>query len=173
MKKVTHLITLLFLLFAMAVTSRGQGFDYLENAVYTYNFVRYTSWPQKKPVVDIGIVGTTPLEGELKKLLARKVNSTIGYVVRNIQPTEAKNMDVVIVARSSADQLKEVCDHTAKAPILIISEKENMSRTGACISFFIDEDNNFKTSYQLSIKNCKARGLLVSDQIINNAALIK
>lgn len=173
MKKVTHIITFLLLFLAMAITSGAQGFDYLENAVYTYNFVRYTSWPQKKAVIQIGIVGTTPLEAELKKLLARKKNSSTEYVVKNIQPAEARGVDVVIVARSSADKLKAVCDHTAKAPILIISEKENMDRTGACISFFLDEDNDFKTGYQLSVKNCKTRGLLVNDQIIDNAALIK
>lgn len=121
----------------------------------------------------MGIVGNSPLEEELKRLFSKKVNSNVSYSIRRITAAEAKNVDVVIIAESASEQLKAIDRQTAHAPVLIITEKENMSRLGACISFFIDEDNDYKTGYQLSLRNCKARGLSVSEQIQNNAVLTR
>ena len=80
---------------------------------------------------------------------------------------------MIIVTKSASDKLKQIELLTAQLPILIITEKENMGRLGACISFTIDEDNDYKTEYQLSIRNCKQRGLSVNEQILNNAILIR
>jgi hypothetical protein len=157
----------------MPIGSYAQSFDYLENAVYVYNFIKNTQWPQFKTHLEIGIIGKTPLETNLKYLLSKKNSSAVTYSVKNIPSDEAKTMDVVIVAESMSQQLKSISKQTASSPILIISEKENMGSQGACISFFIDEDNDFKTSYQLSIRNYRQRGLSPGKQILNNAVLTR
>ena len=97
----------------------------------------------------------------------------IQYSVKRITADEAKQVDVIIIASGAANQLKAVIAATTGSPVLIISEKENMCHVGACISFFIDEDNDFKTSYQLSLRNCGQRGLKLSDEIKNNAVLTR
>lgn len=162
-------------LFTLLVSPKGycQHFDPKENAVYIYNFVKYTSWPKKKTSIQVGIVGATSLDEELKNLFSRKANSGTSYTVHRITPAEAKNMDVVIVAASAADELKTIGKETAHLPVLIISERENMSRMGACICFYIDDDNDYKTGYQLSLRNCTDRGLRMNEQIINNAVLTR
>lgn len=156
-----------------AVNSCAQSFDHLENAVYVYNFIKYTQWPQKKTNIEVGIIGKTPLETNLKYLFSKKANNLTTYSVKNISADEAKTVDVIFVAENAAQYIKAINAQTGNAPILIISEKENMGRAGACISFFIDEDNDFKTSYQLSIKNYKQRGLSATEQILNNAVLTR
>ncbi len=123
--------------------------------------------------MQIGIIGNTPLEEELRKLCSKKASSAVSYNVKKINVADAKNMDAVIVAESSQREIKNVDKQTGHAPILIISEKGDMGRAGACISFFIDEENDYKTGYQLSLKNCKSRGLIVSEQILNNAVLTR
>jgi len=172
-KQFTYTILIVGILFISAVNCYSQNFDYKENSVYVYNFIKYTNWPQKKQIVEIGIVGESPLEAELKNLIAKKKNSNTNYSIRNIGINEAKNVDVIIVTKSASDKLKQIELLTAQLPILIITEKENMGRLGACISFTIDEDNDYKTEYQLSIRNCKQRGLSVNEQILNNAILIR
>lgn len=160
-------------LWITAGISYGQSFDQLENAVYVYNFIKYTQWPEKKTIIQVGVIGNTSLEASLKYLFSKKNNNSIGYSVKHISVAEAREMDVVIVAEESSQQLRVVTTETGNMPILIISEKGNMGRYGACISFFIDEENSFKTSYQLSIKNYKQRRLTASEQILNNAVLTR
>ncbi len=170
----TYIRTLIvFLICISALSCYGQTYDHKENAVYVYNFIKYTSWAQKKTVVHVGIVGDSRVEDELRRLFSKKINSSSTYTVKRITSAEARTVDVVIVAEAATDQLKAIDKQTARTPILIITEKENMARQGACISFFIDEDNDYKTGYQLSIRNCKARGLSVSEQIQNNAVLTR
>jgi len=164
---------LFFLAIILAFKSYSQQFDQLENSVYIYNFIKYTSWPEKKHEIRIGIIGNTPLETELRNLLAKKTNSAVSYELRKIAISDARNVDVIVVARTSSQQVKELVRITMGSPILIITEKENMGPSGACISFFIDEDNNFKTGYQLSIRNCTARKLLVNEQLRENAVLMR
>ncbi len=165
-------IILLFCCSAIAFDSYCQSFDYSENSVYIFNFIRYTSWPNNQNTIKIGIVGITPVEGALKDLISKKTNSNSTYTVRRITMAEVRDVDVVVIAQSATAKVKAIADLTAGAPILIITEKENMGRMGACISFFFDEDNDFKTGYQLSLRNCKLRGLSVNEQILNNAELI-
>lgn len=173
MNRTLYFILVLFSLISCPERAESQSFDYLENSVYVFNFIKYTSWPQKKSIIQIGIVGSTPLENELRNLCSRKVSNAINYVVKKISSAEASGMDVVIVAGSASGQLRSINEQTTSKPVLIISERENMGRSGACISFFIDEDNDYKTCYQLSLRNCKTRGLTVNEQIINNAVLIR
>ncbi len=172
-----NLIRLLILLIFFGLFSPAaaycQHMDPKENSVYVYNFIKYTTWPKKKNNVVVGIVGNTPLEGELQKLFSRKTSSSVSYSVKRITTTEAKNADVVIVAAGATDQLREITAQTAHMPILIISEKESMGHAGACICFYLDEENDYKTGYQLSVRNVHARGLQVNEQILNNAVLIR
>lgn len=153
--------------------SFGQQYDYSENAAFIFNFVRYTEWPTQNNNIEIGIMGNTPVEEELRKLLAKKKNTSSTYSIKNVGPNEAKNCDVLIVSQSSNEVYKKINTALKALPILVITEKENQSRLGACISFYIDEENDFKTSYQLSLRNCKIRKLNIGKPIQINAALIR
>lgn len=161
--------------FLLLCVFRGfaQSFDYKENSVYVFNFIKYIDWSQKKPNITVGIVGKSPVEAELRNLVNRKKNSGFNLTIKSIEVNETRSVDVVIVAEKSSSVIREIDRLTQNLPILIISEKENQTRMGACISFFIDEENNFKTEYQLSVRNCRARGLIISEQILNNAVLTR
>ena len=170
--KLKWLYLLAFSLFLSPVCF-SQKFDFKENAVYILNLVKYTDWPSAKTEVSIGIVGTTNVESELIALIAKKKNSKVTYSLKKIKPEEAKSVDVIIFSENSGKELGTIQPQIDKLPILVIAQKEDQARLGACISLFIDEDDNFKTKYQLSLKNCKAKGLTISEQIISNAVLVK
>ncbi len=166
LKKHILLFTLLFSTFI----SWGQSFNQKENAVYIFNFIKYTEFSQKKSNLIIGVIGSTKVEAELKTLLAKK-SSLI--TVKHIGEAESKNVDVIIIAESSSKSIKEVQNQTAKLPILIITEKPDLNYSGACISLFMDEDDDFKTKFQVSPFNLRSRGLILAPQIVNNAVLVR
>lgn len=148
----------------------AQTFNQKENAVYIYNFVKNTEWVQKKSPYIIGVIGETPVENELKNIFAKK---NIPIVIKHITILESKSVDVILVAESSSKSLKEIHKLTEKLPILIITEKPDLNYSGACLSLFMDEDDDFKTKYQLSPFNLRSRGLVMNQQIINNAILVR
>jgi hypothetical protein len=149
---------------------RCQSFNYKENAVYIFNIVKNTTFTTAKSSITIGVLGNSPIEAELKTLLAKKGTS---YILKHITPTEVTNVDVIIVALSASKNLKEIQTNTAKLPILIITEKADLNYNGACISLFMDEEDDYKTKYQLSPFNLRARGLTMNQLIINNAILVR
>lgn len=165
---------LLFLgCFHTQLLAQSYDYDYKENAVYVYNFIKYTEWPSNKENITIGVIGYTPFVPEFRRLLLKKKSGNLLITLKYIKPSESNTVDVVLIAVGSSDKLRDVYVLTNKMPILIITEKGNLSRQGACISLFIDEDDDFKTRYQLSVRNCNARGLHISEQILNNAILVR
>jgi hypothetical protein len=166
--KIKNIIITFFTLITFSGWS--QSFNQKENAVYIFNFIKYTEFSQKKSNIIIGIIGSTKVESELKNLLSKK-SSTI--TVKHISESEAKSVDVIVIAESSSKSIKEVQNQTAKLPILIITEKPDLNYSGACISLFMDEDDDFKTKFQVSPFNLRSRGLTLASQIINNAVLVR
>ena len=171
--KVRLIVFIFFALLLNPCHGFSQAFDYKENSAYIYNFIKYIDWATKKTNLTVGVIGKSPIAAELRNLVSRKKNPAINLSVRNIEISESRSVDVIIVSEKSSGGLKEIDHLTQNLPILIISEKENQCRFGACISFFMDEEKEFKTQYQLSVRNCRARGLIVSDQILNNAVLTR
>jgi hypothetical protein len=151
----------------------AQSYDYKENAVYIYNFIKYTNWPVKKAVLEVGVIGNTPVGEELKGLLARKKGAGISYNIKKANIDQLSRYDVIIISKDASQSVKQITQLTKSLPILIITEKANMGKEGACISFFINEDEEYKTEYQLSMKNCKERGLTITEQIRINAELMR
>ncbi len=173
-KSIINVIVLFFLCSFLGVKGMAQqSYNFKQNSVYIYNFIKYTEWASRKSTIVVGIVGSTPVEEELKSLINHKKSPGLSLVIKRVSVEEAKKCDVLVVAQSAIEELKALAKVTDKLPILVITERPNMSRYGACISFTINEDEDFKTEYQLSLKNCKARGLKISDQIKNNAELMR
>jgi len=168
MKKITLYSVFLTLFFPSVLF--GQTFNQKENAVYIYNFIKNTEFPVKKATIIIGVFGTTGVEAELKTLLS---NKSANYIIKKITIENVKAVDVIIVAKSSTKNLKAINTATAKLPILIITEQEDQNYAGSCISLFMDEDDDFKTKYQLSPFNLRTRGLTLSSTLINNAILVR
>ncbi len=173
MTKKLYLIIIVLTSLLFSPKSYAQSYDHKENAVYIYNFIMYTKWTLKNSAIEVGVVGNTPVEEELRILFSKKKSSILSYNLRKISADQASKCDVVIVSAASSAQLKAINESTQHLPILIITEKANMGRFGACISFFINEDDNYKTQYQVSMKNCRERGLNISEQIKNNAELMR
>ena len=166
--RLNYIIASIFILFVFSGWS--QSFNQKENAVYIFNFIKYTEFPQKKTNLIIGVIGTSKIEPELKTLLTKKA-STI--TVKHISEAEAKTVDIIVIAESASKSLKEIQNQTSKLPILIITEKPDLNYSGACISLFMDEDDDFKTKFQVSPFNLRSRGLILAPQIINNAVLVR
>ncbi len=167
-RKISYSIVFFFTL--IFYSGWAQTFNQKENAVYIYNFVKNTEWIQKKTTCIIGVIGDTPVENELKSILAKK---NISIIIKHISLLETKSVDVILVAESSSKSLKEIHKLTEKLPILIITEKPDLNYSGACVSLFMDEDDDFKTKYQVSPFNLRSRGLVMNQQIINNAILVR
>ena len=138
--------------------------------MYLYYFAKYTNWPTEKKVIKIGFIGKTQLLNEFENLTSSKKEK---FEIQTISESEAINFDIVVISQSSASTIKTVKLITDKKPILIVSEKENTNYQGACIAFCKDEEDNFKTRYQISPFNLRSRQLTISENLIQNAIIVR
>jgi hypothetical protein len=168
-------IMFILLLASAGTVSNYRQIDFDTNAkmkaIYIYNFSKYIDWPEKykDDKFVIGVLGSSHVEEELKKLAAtRKVyNQTL--VIKHLEsPSDIEDFEIVYVGRDKTDYIPEVIQKTKKYNTLIITDKPGSIYEGAGISFVVKEN---KTKFELSKKNMEARSLDVSSQLVNMAIL--
>ncbi len=178
MKKFKHiaLLTISFFVFLCVKQARCQEYNYKINAAYIYNFTKYIEWPAeitKTGNFVIGIIGNSPVYDELTSIAKQRKIGTKNIEVRQIKPEDAKFCHVVVVSNSSCNVLKQLSELTKSKPILVITEKESCAYKNACISLFLDEDNDYKTKFQLNRAITESHQLKISSQLTTLAVMVK
>jgi hypothetical protein len=152
----------------------AQQFNYKVNAMYIYYFTKYINWPENanKGPVTIGVLGNSEVIKELQTMTANKKVNGHSLTIRQIEITEAKKCQVVVVSKSKSSLLKQVQEDTKNLPILIVSEKQGLIGKGAGICIYIDDEDNFKTKFELGITGMESRGLKISHELITLAETV-
>ncbi len=169
------LFILLFTIESKVAMPYTQDYNYKITSVYVYNFIKYVEWPNKDKmgIFTIGIIGNSPIVAELKKITqTRKVNNQ-QVVVKNITVDEAKSCQLVLVSEAASNLIPKIFEITKNSPVLLVSEKEGYAKKYCSISLLIDEDDNFKTKFQLNKKNLQANGLRADSKLIELAVLVR
>lgn len=151
--------------------AKAQTFNYKVNSMYIYYFTKYVGWSAglKHNEITIGIIGDSPVIDELKTLTGnKKVNGEV-IVIKKIAVAEAASCQIIIISKSSIAQLKQVQEEIKNQPVLIVTEKAGYINKGADISIYIDDEDNFKTKFELNKSNFQNKGLKVSRELLGLA----
>jgi hypothetical protein len=165
-------LLLLFSLGAVSAT-HGQEFNYKVNAMYVYYFTKYVNWPQHTAdeIITVGVIGESDVFGELQAIVAKKKTGPL-ILIRKIEPHEAAKYKMVVVSKSSSHLLKHVEQVTRNLPVLIVSEKQGLTTKGAAIAIYVDDEDSFKTKFEISKQNIHSRGLKVSHELMALAEIV-
>jgi hypothetical protein len=144
-------------------------------AIYVYNFTQYIEWPKNDKATEfvIGVYGNTPLTDELKKAVMGKHVDQKPIVVKVLKSLdEAGDCSILFIAPSEYSNLKKISDQFKGKHILLICDKEGLSKKGASISVYLDEDDDYKTKFELNKAYIEYNGLLISKSLLNMAAKV-
>jgi hypothetical protein len=160
--------TLMILLTCMSSHANAQEFNYKVNAMYVYYFTKYINWPDHagSDNLTIGVLGDSPVTEQLKVIIAGKKTANVSIVVKRIEMAEVTKCQVIVVSKSQSAATGQVQEATRNLPILIVSEKRGFIKKGANICIYIDDEDNFKTKFEISKKNILQRKLKVANELL-------
>jgi hypothetical protein len=146
--------------------------DYGIHANIVYRFTKYINWPPEARKGDfiIGIVGETPLYGELKKLTASKKVGNQQIVVKQLSPYDnTYECALLFISEKESRYLKRIVGITAKKPILIVSEDEGLAKKGSCINLMI---SGGRLKLEFNINNMEKRNLDAASELIGLGTIV-
>ena len=173
MKRKSCLIvcTRLFLVM-LSYESVAQEINHKLASVFVYNFTKYIDWPvaHKNGDFVIGVFGSSEVIQEFNKVVGTKKvgNQSIVLQMRHSME-ELDECNVVFVTVGESYRLKEIAAALRGKPTLIICEKPGLAKRGASIDLFLDEDDDYKTKFEINKKLIESNGLIISSQLINLA----
>jgi hypothetical protein len=189
------LITFLLLMFAAALCFSGneiclyaaehsleQATEYEIKAVYLYNFLFFTQWPENKndsgsdneEFITIGIIGKDPftdsfekVEGKIIKAKKKRLRiRRFGTYRNNLDITKC---DLLFICQSEKNNVERILQKTKAAPILTVSELPRALESGVMINLL---EIKRKIRWEINQTPVKKAGLRLSSQLLRNAVRV-
>ena len=157
MKK-TGIIVLAFFMLSMVTKSEAQ-IEKLKSA-FIYNFAKGTEWPASYKSGDfvIGILGKTPVSGELKKIAgARKIGAQKMTIKEFASAGSISKCHVLFVSEGSSGELASAVGKVGST--LIITEKSGLTKSGSAINFVLQGS---KLRFEMNKANATSKKLKIS-----------
>lgn len=178
MKKIPLISTLLLVITLLSSGNvQAQKVDYKIASLFIYNFAQYIQWPANEASREefvIGVVGNSPAVAEFKKAVVNR-KTTKGQSVKVVvlkDNYDALNCHIVFVPSGESSKINELKEITAQKPVLLVSEKMGLAKKGSHINFFIDDDDDFKTKFELNKSAITQHGLRVSSELTAFAVVL-
>ena len=168
-------VALVAMMLFVRVPVSAQKLNYELVSMYVYNFTRYIEWPSDKSKGDfvIGVYGKSPVTAMLTKYIASKHVGQRAIVVKVVNTAEdLQSCSIVFLPADQSGKIKQLTDMLKGKPVLIVSEKYGMSKKGAGISIFLDEDDDDKTKFDVSKTSITSCGLIISNNLLKLAAQV-
>lgn len=129
-------------------------------SLIVYNLTKLLDWPNKTGNFTVRIIGNSDLVKELKEFTnERKAGGVQNF---DIQKTEISSIDqcnMLFIGASECGNLDQIIKTVGAKPILIVTEKPDLTPKGAAISLIKDEG---VWKFQYKEDNIKKLGIKVS-----------
>ena len=169
------ILSLLFILVAGSLSKlhSQQEKDYSIHANIIYHFTKYIDWPANKKSGDfvIGVIGVSPLYGELIANLANKTVGKQKIVIKRFSAREPSfPCHILFIDDEKSSVLKKLAIRTAGYPILLVSEEEGLAQMGSCINFITVSDH---LKLEINKNNIEQRGLSIASELLQLGTVIQ
>jgi hypothetical protein len=125
-----------------------------------YNLTKLLDWPDKTGNFTVRIIGNSELVKELKDFTSeRKAGGKQDFDIQKIEISDIAQCNMLFVGASECGNIEQIVKSVGNKPVLIITEKPELTSKGASISF-IKEDGGWK--FQYNEPNIKKTGIKVS-----------
>ena len=147
--------------------------DYAIHANIVYRFTKYIDWPESKKQGDfvIGIVGDSPLYGELKSFITNKTVGQQKIVIKKLSSSETSyNCHILFIAEDRSGSVKKIAATTKGTSTLLVSESDGLARKGSCINFVLIEDH---LKLEINKNNIEERDLNIATELLSLGIIVK
>lgn len=159
--------TLLLLSFMFFVTHYSLAQNEKFKALFMYNFAKNIQWPAAYQSGDfvIAVLGNSPMIDELKVIASKQKIGSQTIVVKTIKSaSEIGDAQIVYLPESQSSSTKDVVATTAGKSVLVITDKEGLSKEGSAINYIKDGG---RIKYEINRAVIEKRGMSVNSALIS------
>lgn len=153
------------------LSALGQTTNHTAYSLFVVSFAKYASWPTEGGDFKITVLGKSKVYDELLKMTANKNVNGHAYKIEQAEGvSEIGDAQIVYISDNKSSSLDDLIKLTHGKPMMIVTEREGLTRKGAGLSFLII-DNKLRfdiNNTELEKRNIKVSANLVS---IANSAL--
>ncbi len=139
---------------------------------YVFNLTKYVEWPHSSngaPLV-VGFVGDGPIGDALEKMLSGKTSeSRTIHVVLSPQKETLDQCDVLYVAYSSPDKVRETLDRVRGKSVLTVGDTESFPRDGGMVGLVRTGD---QVRIEVNLGVVQGAGLKISSRVLDLAVIV-
>ena len=141
-------------------------------AVYIYNFTKYIEWPKeyREQSFVIGVLGDTPLLGELKGMASSKKVFGQSIVVKKFgSSAEISKCHILYIPADCKETLSTISGKVNNYSTLLVTDKPGLAKQGSAINFVIMQN---RQKFELNESNAVKYNLKVSNSLEALAILV-
>ncbi len=141
-------------------------------AVFIYNFLSYTTWPDDNPdePYRIVVLGETPVTGYLREIAAnRKVAGRPIVVEQATDWNDLRSCHVLYIPFAEADSITGILHSFGKEPVLTVSDQVRPGGDSTALAFYLDEG---KLRFQVDLDRVRNSGIHLSSQLLKLAHVV-
>jgi len=150
--------------------------EYKIKAVFLYNFIRYTTWPEEalgkkgEPIVLL-VVGEDRFGSVLTDTFEDKKLHDRAVSIRHVEaPPEKIEAQLIFACGLDEEQEAALLKACSGVPILLIGDEAGFAERGACADFFVKDK---KVRFEVNTGVVKASKLTVSSQLLKLARIVE
>jgi len=163
------------LCFLAVVTQAQSATEFQVKAAFLFNFAKFVEWPadafsSADAPLQICVLGRDPFGHEFEEMIADKTVN--GHRIEVIHPSgvpQAKSCQIIFVAASEKQQVREVLHGLRGASVLTVGDSAGFARMGGIINFVLDES---RVRFEVNVKAAERAHLKVSARLLTVAKLI-
>ncbi len=169
------------LILGLVLPAFGQISEYTVKAAYLFNFAKFVEWPKGTwpdndvPLV-IGVLGDDPFDKALDAAVEGK--SRNGHPIRvrrfglfdGTQTAQLRQCQILFIAYSEKDRLREILQSLKGAPVLTVSEIEQFPVAGGMILF--DQEGE-RITLAINPRAAQKAQLNISSKLLQVARIYK
>lgn len=140
-------------------------------AAYLFNFIQFTQWPvPPDEPFRLCVLGTTPLDDQLKKLEGKPVLGGLHIALRHVAPKESlAGCHALYVDDTQRSQVDDVLGRLAGAPVLTITDGDGLADKGVMIEIHKREA---RLGFEVNLKVAKRANLNFSARMLKLASYV-
>jgi len=156
----------------MSASTAEQLSEYPVKAVFLYNFIKFTHWPEsgESTPFELCLMGTDPFGEALATIEGKQAQGRVLHIKRNVSLEEAKTCQVLFINEPEQSRLGAFLRRLEKVPVLTVGDTDGFAEAGGMIGLLMDDN---RVQFEVNLKAVERAGITISSQLLKLARDIK
>jgi hypothetical protein len=165
---------LLVLAILLNIATAQSASEYQVKAAFLFNFAKFVEWPADAFInadapLQICVLGQDPFGEDFEAIRNKTVNGHRLEVVHPSGVPQAKACQIIFVASSEKERVREIVHSLRGASILTVGDTLGFASKGGMINFVLEED---RVRFEINLKASERAHLKLSARLLTVAKLI-